>query len=95
MIKRPPWPLREKSKMRKTLAIAALAIVTVSSSLIASTNDADAHFRRWGPVAFAGAFVAGAVIANSGPYYYNGPRSCWARQFDRYGRYMGRVWICN
>ena len=39
--------------------------------------------------------MAGAVIANSGPYYYNGPRSCWARQFDRYGNYMGRVWVCN
>jgi hypothetical protein len=82
-------------KMRKTLAIAALAIVTVSSSLIATTTNADAQFRRWGPVAIVGGIMAGAVIANSGPYYYNGPRSCWARQFDRYGNYMGRVWICN
>jgi hypothetical protein len=84
--------------MRKTLAIAALAIVTVSSSLIATTGQADAQFRRWGPaigLGIAGGIVAGAVIANSGPYYYNGPRSCWARQFDRYGNYMGRVWICN
>ncbi|MBX9773691.1 MAG: hypothetical protein K2Y71_04685 [Xanthobacteraceae bacterium] len=81
--------------MRKVFAIAALAVVTVTSSLIATTTNADAHFRRWGPVAFAGAFVAGAVIANSGPYYYSGPRSCWARQFDRRGNYIGRVWICD
>ena len=80
--------------MRKILTIAAIAIVTLTSSLIATTNNADAQFRRWGPVAIAGAFVAGAVIANSGPYYYS-PRSCWARQFDRWGNYMGRVWVCN
>ena len=82
--------------MRKILAIAAIAIVTVTSSLIATTSNADAQFRRWGwaPAAVAGAFVAGAVIANSGPYYYS-PRSCWARQFDRWGNYMGRVWVCN
>jgi peptidoglycan/LPS O-acetylase OafA/YrhL len=81
--------------MRKILAIAAIAVVTVTSSLIATTNQADAQFRRWGPAAIAGAFVAGAVIANSGPYYYGPPRSCWARQFDRWGNYMGRVWVCN
>ena len=36
--------------MRKTLAIAALAVVTITSSLIATTGNADAQFRRWGPV---------------------------------------------
>ena len=80
--------------MRKPLAIAAIAIVTITSGLIATTNNADAHFRRWGPAAaIAGAFVAGAVIANSGPYHY-GPRCGWVRQVDRYGNYMGRVWTC-
>jgi hypothetical protein len=78
--------------MRKTLAIAALAIVTVSSSLIATTNNADAQFRRWGPAAIiGGAFVAGAVIANSGPY----ERCGWVRQFNRRGEYMGRAWVCS
>jgi hypothetical protein len=79
--------------MRKTLAIAALAIVTVTSSLIATTGQADAQFRRWGPAAFiAGGIVAGAVIANSGPGY---ERCGWLRQYDRYGNYMGRTWVCN
>jgi hypothetical protein len=76
--------------MRKTLAIAAIAIVTVASSLIATTNNADAQFRRWGPAAIAGAFVAGAVIANSAPY----ERCGWVRRFDRWGNYMGRAWVC-
>jgi hypothetical protein len=79
--------------MRKILAVTALAAVTITSSLIASTGQADAQFRRWGPLAFGGAFIAGAVIANSGPYHY-GPRCGWVRTFDRYGNYMGRVWTC-
>jgi hypothetical protein len=77
--------------MRKTLAIAALAIVTVTSSLIATTNQADAQFRRWGPAAIAGGIIAGAVIANSAPY----ERCGWVRQFDRWGNYMGRAWVCR
>ena len=79
--------------MRKTLAIAALAIVTVTSSLIATTGQADAQFRRWGPaigLGIAGGFVAGAVIANSGPY----ERCGWLRHYDRCGNYIGRSWAC-
>jgi hypothetical protein len=79
--------------MRKTLAIAALAVVTVTSTLIASTGQADAQFRRWGPLAIGGAFVAGAVIANSGPYYAEG-RCGWIRLYDRWGNYRGRSWSC-
>jgi hypothetical protein len=88
MIKRPLRPFGRYQN-------AALAIVTVTSSLIATTNNADAQFRRWGPLAIGGAFIAGAVIANSGPYYYDGPRCGWVRQFDRWGNYMGRVRVCN
>ena len=76
--------------MRKTLAIAALAVVTITSSLITSTRQADARGWRWGPAVFAGAFVAGAVIANSGPY----ERCGWVRHFDRRGNYIGRSWAC-
>lgn len=79
--------------MRKTLAIAALAAVTVASSMIASTSEADAHFRRWGPglgFVAAGAFVAGAVIANSAPY----ERCGWVYRYDRRGHVIGRAWAC-
>ena len=57
--------------MRKMLAVAALAGLTIVSSMIATTGQADARGWRWGPaigLGVAGAFVAGAVIANSGPY---------------------------
>ena len=79
--------------MRKTLAVAALAGLTIVSSMIATTGQADAQFRRWGPaVGILGAgLVAGAIIANSGPY----ERCGWLRRYDRWGNYMGRTWVCN
>jgi hypothetical protein len=83
--------------MRKTLAVAALAAITIASSMIATTGTADAQFRRWGPaigLGIAAGVVAGAVIANSGPVYVE--RRCgWLRQYDRFGNYMGRTWACN
>ncbi|MPZ41349.1 MAG: hypothetical protein GEU95_25545 [Rhizobiales bacterium] len=81
--------------MRKTLAVAALAGLTIASSMIATTGQADAHFRRWGPAigfGIASGIVAGAIIANSGPAY---ERCGWLRQYDRYGNYRGRAWVCN
>jgi hypothetical protein len=78
--------------MRKMLAIAAIAVVTITSSLIATTGNADAQFRRWGPAVglLAAGAVTGAIIANSAPY----ERCGWVRQVDRYGNYMGRTWAC-
>jgi hypothetical protein len=80
--------------MRKTLAIAALAGLTITSSLIATTGQADAQFRRWGPALgfVAAGVVTGAIIANSGPHY---ERCGWLHHRDRYGNYMGRTWVCN
>lgn len=81
--------------MRKTLAIAAVAVVTVASSLIATTGQADAHFRRWGPalgIGIAAGVMTGAIIANSGPQY---ERCGWVHHRDRWGNYMGRTWVCN
>jgi len=79
--------------MRKTLAIAALAVVTVTSSMLATTSQADAH-RRWGPAigfGLVGGLMAGAMIADAAPYQ----RCGWLRTYDRWGNYRGRVWACN
>jgi hypothetical protein len=81
--------------MRKTLAIAALVGATIFSSLIATTGQADAQFRRWGPalgIAAGVGIVTGAIIANSGPRY---ERCGWLYQRDEYGNYMDRTWVCN
>ena len=103
MIKRPLWPgsIEQGNIMRKTLAIAALAVVTITSSLIATTGQADAQFRRWGPAVIVGGIVAGALIAGAsrraygyGPACYSGPRRCeWAGRhcfYNRFGDYICR-----
>jgi hypothetical protein len=80
--------------VRKTLAVAAVAGLTIVSSIIATTGQADAHW-RWGPavgLGIAGGIIAGAVIANSAPAYQ---RCGWMPQYNRYGDYMGRTWVCN
>jgi hypothetical protein len=79
--------------MRKFFAVAALAGATIVSSMLVTTNEANAQFRRWGPWVGAGiaaGVVTGAIIANS-EY-----RRCgWIRTFDRFGNYMGRQYVCN
>jgi hypothetical protein len=63
--------------------------------MIATTDQANAQFRRWAPVIGLGAaaVITGAAIANSG---YYAPVQCgWVAQYDRWGNYIGRVKICN
>jgi hypothetical protein len=77
--------------MSKFFAVAALAGATVASTMIATTDQANAQ-RRWGPaigLGIAAGIVTGAVIANS--YAQCG----WVNQFDRWGNYIGRVRVCN
>jgi hypothetical protein len=82
--------------VRKILAIAALAGITIASSLIASTDEASAQ-RRWvrafGPGVAAGV-IAGATIASSGPVTVEA-KCGWVDQYDRNGNYLGRVRVCD
>jgi hypothetical protein len=96
-------------------AVAALALgagVAVSTTAPAEAacygpNCYGGHWHRgggggWGPavgLGILGGAIAGAAIANSGPYYGPGPYygdgdgdSCWQPRpmFDRWGRYIGR-----
>ena len=82
--------------MSKLFAVVALAGATFASTMIATTDEAQAQ-RRWGPAIGLGigaAVVTGAIIANSGPVYV-APACGWVDQYDRYGNYMGRVRVCN
>ena len=80
--------------MSKFFAVIALAGATVASTMIATTDQAQAQ-RRWGPaisLGIAAGVVTGAIIANSGPHY----RRCgWVQTFDQVGNYMGRQYVCN
>jgi hypothetical protein len=85
-----------ENPMSKFFAVVALAGATIASTMIATTDQANAQFRRWGPAIGLGVagFVAGAAIASS--TVYAGPVRCgWVAQYDRWGNYMGRVKVCT
>jgi len=97
MIDRASWPATIGRKpVRTTLAIAALAAVTIASSLLASTDEAAAQQRRWNRVFGAGigaGVIAGATVA-SVPVYVEA-KCAWVDQYDRQGNYLGRVRVCD
>lgn len=88
--------------MKKTIA-GLLSAATIAAMVAAPTTEASAWWRGgwgWGPGLFAGAVVAGAIIASRPPGYvvYNGypqpvyaPGCYWASQpiYDPAGRVAG------
>ena len=80
----------------KTKTAAALAALTIATTLALPASDAQA--RGWGIAAgiIGGAIVAGAVAnAYSAPVYVDGYRRCrFVRQYDAYGIYVGTARVC-
>jgi hypothetical protein len=93
----------------KKTAIAAVAALTLGAGVaVSTTSPAEAYWRHgyyhnnggWGPavgLGILGGVIAGAAIANSGPYYGPGPAygyddGCWQPRpiYNPWGRYVGR-----
>ena len=95
------------SRFTKTIAASALALGTLASVTVASTESAQAG-NYWGPAAAAGVFglAAGAIIASPaypyGPYGGYAPAyagdGCWVGRpvYNRWGHFVGyrRVFVC-
>jgi hypothetical protein len=84
-----------EAPVHKILAIAALAAITVASSLLATTDEANAQ-RRWNRafVGIGAGVIAGATIATNVPVYVEG-KCTWVDQYDRQGNFLGRVRVCD
>lgn len=81
--------------IKTRIAALALATLAVTGGIASSTTQAQASPKWVGPALF-GAAVVGTAIAASNHGYYDGYRRCgWVRQFDVFGRYMGRIRTCN
>ncbi|MFH1343167.1 MAG: hypothetical protein ABIL01_18470 [Pseudomonadota bacterium] len=81
--------------IKTKIAALALATLAVTGGIASSTTEAQAGPKWIGPAIF-GAAVVGTAIAASSPYYYDGYRRCgWVREYDVFGRYIGRVRTCN
>ena len=82
----------------KTKTAAALAVLTLATSLALPASEAQA--RGWGLAAglVGGAIVAGAIAANANAntVYVDGYRRCrFVRQYDQFGYYVGTTRVCN
>jgi hypothetical protein len=81
--------------IKTRIAALAVAAVAVAGSIASTTTAADAHgfHPGWGIGAgLVGAAIVGSAIAATTPPY--GYRCGWVRQYDAFGRYIGRVNTC-
>ncbi|MDH2353912.1 hypothetical protein QCM77_37415 [Bradyrhizobium sp. SSUT18] len=76
----------------------ALAALTLTGSVVATTSQAQAKQPGWGWGVGAGiatAAIVGTAIAASNDPYYNGYHRCgWVAQYNAFGQYVGRVRSC-
>jgi hypothetical protein len=81
----------------KSKLAAALAVVTLATSLALPTS-AEAHGRRWGFAAgLIGAAIVSSAIASAyaDPVYVEGYRRChWEPRYNAAGFYIGKTRVC-
>jgi hypothetical protein len=90
--------------LKTKIAAVALAALTLGTAVIATSGEAQAGHRHWGwggvGLGVAAGALIGAGIASRNYYepsyaYVDGPRCRWVRQFDDFGRYLGKSKVCN
>jgi hypothetical protein len=85
-----------ETAVKSKLAAAALALLTVTAGAVASSRDAQAGHRTGHAIGLgiATGLLVGAAIASAhaGPRYY---RCGWVRQYDAWGRYIGKARVCH
>ena len=86
------------------IAAVALAALTLGTTVLASSGEAQARHGGWGwggvGLGVAAGAMIGAGIASRNYYepnyvYVDAPRCRWIRQFDDFGRYVGKAKVCN
>ena len=77
--------------MKTKIAAALVAALTIGTVAVSSTSQAQAHhFHGWGWGGVGLGLALGAVAAGT---YYN---DCYlSPRYDRYGRFIGNVKVCN
>jgi hypothetical protein len=86
--------------IKTRIAAAAFAALATAGTIAFSTGQAQAKGPGPGFGIAAGllgaAVVGSAIAASQADPYDDGYRRCgWARQYDAYGNYIGRVRTCN
>jgi len=83
--------------IKTRIAALAVAALAATGSIASSTTAAEAHgfHPGWGIGAglIGGAIIGSAIAANAATPYGYAPCG-WVRQYDAFGRYVGRVNTC-
>lgn len=82
--------------IKTKIAAIAVAALAATGGIASTTTAAEAHgfHHGWGIGAgLVGAAIVGSAIAATAPHPY-GYRCGWVRQYDAFGRYIGRVNTC-
>jgi hypothetical protein len=83
--------------IKTRIAAVALAALTLTGSVVATTSQAEAKPLGWGYGVGAGiatAAIVGSAIAASNDPYYGYHRCGWVAQYNAFGQYVGRVRTC-
>ncbi len=86
--------------IKTRLAAAAIAALTLTGGIAATTSQAQAGHHGGGlgigiAAGLLGAAIVGNAVAQPAYVVDGGYRRCgWVRQFDAYGNYIGRVRSC-
>jgi hypothetical protein len=86
-----------KMSIKTRIAAVALAALTLTGSVVATTSQAEARPLGWGWGVGAGiatAAIVGTAIAASNDPYYGYHRCGWVAQYNAFGQYVGRVRTC-
>lgn len=84
--------------IKSKLAAVALVAVTVAGGIAATTGEAAAKPKFYGPaigLGIAGAAIGLAAAASYGPGYYGYGTCHWAPRYNAWGQYVGSVRVCG
>jgi hypothetical protein len=79
--------------MKTKIAAALVAALTIGTVAVSSTSQAQAHHWHGGGWGWGGVGLGLALGAAAATTYYS---NCYlVRQYDQFGRYVGRARVCN
>jgi hypothetical protein len=78
--------------MKTRIAAALIAALTLGTTVVAGSSQAQAHHFGFGGLGFAAGALIGSAAASD---YVYAPRCHWARQYNRFGDYIGTAKVCG
>jgi len=81
--------------MKTKIAAALVAALTIGTVAVSSTSQAQAHHWHGGGWGWGGVGLGLALGAAAASTYAYSSDCYFVRQYDQFGRYLGRAKVCN